>query len=223
MKVSYRLLSAVAVAGMGALWGSGCSGAASLPDTPLASGAIDAERGWAGYVEGSADAPIELIEYADFQCPACRQFWVLTVQDVKSRLVPTGQVRYVFKDFPLDGAHPNARTAHHAAACADEQGSFVPMHDRLFTSQSDWGLQPGSPLGMFKGFAEEIGLDVDAYDTCMGEGRYRARIQASLESGVEQGVTSTPTLIVGGLRYNGGMPYDRLKAIVDSLLEVETQ
>jgi protein-disulfide isomerase len=221
MKGFYMILGGVAIAGAGALWWSN-SGAASLPDDPISSGAIDAERGWPGYVEGSADAPIELIEYADFQCPACRQFWVLTVQDVKNRLVPTGQVRYVFKDFPLDGPHAHARAAHHAAACASEQGSFLAMHDMLFNSQGEWGLQLGSPLGMFKGYAEEIGLDGEAYDACMGEGRYRARIQASLESGLERGVTSTPTLIIGGRLYTG-MPYDRLKAIVDSLLAVETQ
>ncbi len=222
MKGFYRILGGVAIAGAGALWWSSCSGAASLPEHPISRGAIDAERGWPGYVEGSAEAPIEVIEYADFQCPACRQFWVLTVEDVKNRLVPTGQVRYVFKDFPLDGPHPHARAAHHAAACASDQGSFLAMHDMLFNNQGEWGLQLGSPLGKFKGYVEQIGLDGEAYNACMGEGRYRARIQASVESGLDLGVTSTPTLVIGGRLYTG-MPYDRLKAIVDSLLEVETQ
>lgn len=223
MRGYYRIFVGVAIAGASALLWTGCNRAASLPDDALSRGAIDAERGWAGHVEGSADAPIELIEYADFQCPACRQFWVLTVQDVKSRLVSTGQVRYVFRDFPLDGPHPHARAAHHAAACASDQGSFWPMHDILFNSQGEWGQQLGSPLGMFKGFAEQIGLDVAAYDACMGEGRFRARIQASVESGLDLGVTSTPSLIVGGRLYNGGMAYDQLKAIVDSLLAIQAQ
>ena len=221
MKGFYMVLGGIALVGTGALWWASNGGGAGLPSDALSRAAIDAERAFPGYVEGSEDAPVELIEYADFQCPACRQFWVLTVQDIKSRLVPTGQVRYVFRDFPLD-MHPHARVAHHAAACASEQGSFVAMHDMLFGNQNDWGLQAGSPIRTFRGYAEQIGLDVASYDTCMTEGRYRARIQASVENGVAQGVTGTPTLIIGGRAY-GSMPYDDLKGIVDSLLALETQ
>ena len=221
MKGFYMVLGGIALAGTGALWWASNGGGGGLPSDPLPRSAIDAERAFPGYVEGSDDAPVELVEYADFQCPACRQFWVLTVQDIKSRLVPTGQVRYVFKDFPLD-IHPHARVAHHAAACASEQDAFVAMHDMLFGNQNEWGLRAGSPIRTFRGYAEQIGLDVPAYDACMSEGRYRARIQASVETGAANGVTGTPTLMIAGRAY-GSMPYDELKGIVDSILALETQ
>jgi protein-disulfide isomerase len=222
MKGVYMIVGGIVLLGGGAFWWNANQAGAAFPDGPISSADIDAARSFPGYVEGSPDAPVEIAEFADFQCPACKQFWVLTEQDVKQRLVSTGQVRFVFHDFPLDG-HPHSRAAHHAAACSDEQGKFWQMHDALFLHQGEWGVNPNSPLGAFRGFAKDIGLNLEEYDACMREGRYRARIQASSEKGIELGVTSTPTLFIGGQRYNG-MPYDQLKAIVDSVMATaETQ
>ncbi len=194
-------------------------GAARLPTGPISTGDIEAGRAFPGYIDGSPDAPVEIVEYADFECPACRQAWILTVRDIKARLVQSGQVRYIFRDFPLD-MHPKARIAHHAAACADEQGFFWQMHDQLFNAQGQWAAAPGSGERQFEGYAESIsGLDVDAYNQCMESGRYRGRIQASFERGGGDGVGSTPTFFIGGQRYSN-MPYDQVKAIVDSLSAV---
>ncbi len=220
MKGFYAILGAIAVVGVGGiLWAR--SGASRLPSEPLSAGAIQAAKGFGGYVVGSESAPIEVIEYADFQCPACSQFWVLTMQQVYERLISTGKVRWVFRDMPLE-MHDKARLAHHAAACASEQGLFWPMHDKLYSEQRVWfGLARAE--GTFRDFAREIGADPGGYDECMGEGRYRARIQASFENAVSVGVSSTPSFVIGDRIYPGALPFDEFNSIVDSLLEAGTQ
>jgi len=134
--------------------------------------------------------------------------------------VATGRVRYAFRDFPLS-MHVNSRPAHHAAACAAEQGMFQQMHDKLFGMQDQWTRRSGAET-RFRRYASDIGVDLGQYDTCMEEGRYRGRIQASIEGGAALGVNSTPTFIIGNRLY-GGMSYDRIKAIVDSLTVVASQ
>ncbi len=217
MKGFYIGVGALAVGGAGVLFLVG-SGAATVPTGPIDITAIEAARDWGGYVVGDADAPVEIIEYADFECPACRVWWVLTGVDLKRRLVASGRVRFSFRDFPL---HQNSIQAHHAAACADEQGMFELMHDKLFDTQDQWTGRPAVE-NRFHDYAGEIGVDLARYDECMGEGRYRARIQASREGGAEMGVTGTPAVFVGGTKY-AGLAYDQIKAIVDSLAPVGSQ
>lgn len=220
MKGFYVGFGALAVGGAGVLLVAMARGAAELPSGPIDVTAVESGRGWGGYVVGDADAPVEIIEYADFECPACRVQWVLTVQDVKQRLVATGRARYAFRDFPLS-MHVNSRPAHHAAACADEQGMFEQMHDKLFGMQDKWTGRSGAET-RFRRYAGDIGVDLGRYDACMEEGRYRGRIQASIEGGVALGVTSTPAFIIGDRLYSG-ISYDRIKAIVDSLTAVASQ
>ncbi len=220
MKGFYIGLGALAVGGAGVLFVAMGRGGATVPTGPIDLAAIEAARDWGGYVVGDADAPVEIIEYADFECPACRVWWVLTAHDVKRRLVSSGRVRFSFRDFPLSG-HRNASQAHHAAACAGEQGMFEQMHDKLFDTQNLWTGRAGVE-GRFYGYAEEIGVDLARYDECMGEGRYRARIQASIETGADMGVTGTPAVFIGNTKYSG-ITYDQLKAIVDSLAPVDGQ
>ena len=216
----YVGLGAVAVVGTGALVMAMGRGGAALPSGPIEMSAIESAREFGGYVIGSPDAPVEIIEFADFECPACRSQWVLTMIDVKQRLVPTGQVRWAFRDFPLN-IHPNARAAHHAAACMADQGKFWEIHDRLFETQNEWAGRSGAEK-RFRSYAREVGADVDQYDACMGEGRFRGRIQASIEGGVSLGVGSTPSYLIGDRLY-GSLTYDEMKALVDSLASIATQ
>ncbi len=218
MKGFYIGVGVLAVGGAGVLFLAMGGGAAAVPTGPIDMAAIEAARDWGGYVVGDADAPVEIIEYADFECPACRVWWVLTAVDLKRRLVASGRVRFSFRDFPL---HQNSIQAHHAAACADEQGMFKQMHDKLFDTQNEWTGRAGVE-GRFHDYAGQIGVDLARYDECMGEGRYRARIQASREGGAEMGVTATPNLFVGGIEYPG-LAYDQIKAIVDSLAPAGSQ
>ncbi len=220
MKGFYVGLGAIAVLGAGALATAMVRGGASLPSGPIDLSAIEEARGFGGYSVGDPGAPVEIVEFADFECPACRMDWVLTIHDIKQRLVSTGRVRLVFRDFPLN-SHMNARPAHHSAACVAEQGKFWEMHDRLFDTQSAWTGRSGAER-MFRGYARDLGVDVDEYDACTREGRFRARIQASLEGGVSLGVAATPSYLIGDRLYTS-LSYDEMKAVVDSLAGAATQ
>ena len=220
MKGFYVGLGAIAVFGAGALAMAMLRGGASLPSGPIDISAIEEARGFGGYSLGDPGAPVEIVEFADFECPACRQAWVLIIHDVKQRLVNTGRVRLVFRDFPLN-MHINARAAHHSAACVAEQGKFWERHDRLFETQSEWTGRSGAEK-MFRGYARDLGVDLDEYDACTREGRFRARIQASVEGAVSLGVGSTPSYLVGDRLYTFES-YDQVKAVVDSLAGAATQ
>lgn len=213
MKGFYLGLGAIALVGVGALlWARSSGGGTSLSLETVEPIALTG-TGFEGYVLGRDSAPVTIVEYADFQCPACARFALLTGPDVKRRLVEPGRVRWVFRDFPLN-IHPNAVPAHHAAACASDQGRFWEMHDMLFSRHSDW-VQESRPERRFVEYARGLGLDMPVYEACMNEGRHLARIRALQQQGIEQGVTSTPTFIIGNQRVSDALLYDELVRLVD--------
>src|ERR671911_475858 len=156
--------------------------------------------GFAGYVKGSASAPVEITEYADYQCPFCQTFATLQMPTIEERLIKTGRLRWRYRDFPLQ-MHPFARLAAHSAACADEQGKYWEQHDRIYEGQGAWST--GDADDHFRDYARTIGLDLARYDECMQSGKYAGRIQAGVEEGAKAGVPSPPTLLVGGRLYQG--------------------
>ncbi|MEK6689580.1 MAG: thioredoxin domain-containing protein, partial [Gemmatimonadota bacterium] len=172
-----------------------------------------------GYVLGSADAPVEIMEFADYQCPACEKFEMVEFPYVVERLINTGRVRYVYRDFPLDQPHKWARLAAHAAACANDQGKFWEVHGGIYATQTEWSFSSRAG-NQFRDIAGKQGLDLGSYDECMSSLRYAGRLQASLEEGLRLGVNSTPSFLIGGRLYPGVLPYDRIKALVDSLSPV---
>jgi len=171
--------------------------------------------GFRGYVKGSASAPVEITEYADYQCPFCQTFATLQMPTIEDRLIETGRVRWRYRDFPLQ-QHSFARLAAHSAACADEQGKYWEQHDRIYEGQSNWA-QARNAASIFRDYARGIGLNVEQYDACMNAGKYAGRIQASLNEGVQLGVSSTPTLLVGDRLYRGRFDSDAIIKLVDSL------
>lgn len=215
LKWFYWGIGALAVAGGGWIWASVNRSSAASFAQPLPPSEVAAAAGFPGYVLGSDSAPVEITEYADFQCPACAQFWVLTFHDIEARLIGAGKVRWRFHDRPLDGPHVFARLAAHSGACAGEQGRFWPMQDQLFGNQATWSVQR-NPDRSFRAYARAIGLDLTRYDDCMRTGRYRARIQADVEAAEQLGVTSTPTFVIGRMRYPRAMVYDDFKRLIDS-------
>ncbi len=169
-----------------------------------------------GYLLGKPDAPVQVLEFADFECPACGQFFVLTEPDVRQRLIDTGEINYRFLDLPLPG-HKNTWPASHAAACANEQGKFWEMHDALFMGQDKWnGEATSRPKGVMKDFAKSIGLDVDKWEQCFDDQKYLRNIQANRAEGEKRLVGSTPTFIIGSKMVPGSISYDKFKAYVDS-------
>ena len=188
---------------------------AAAPEALKVDPAIPLPKG-EGYLLGKADAPVQVLEFADFECPACGQFYVLTEPDVRQRLVETGEVSYRFLDFPLP-MHRNTLPASNAAACANEQGKFWEMHDRIFAGQDEWsGPATSRPKGVLKGYAEAIGLDVAKWESCFDEEKYRLNILANKAEGEKRLVSSTPTFVIGSRMVAGSISFDKFKAYVDS-------
>ncbi|MGQ0646894.1 MAG: DsbA family protein [Gemmatimonadaceae bacterium] len=171
-----------------------------------------------GYLLGNPSAPVRVIEFADFECPACEQFFTLTEPDVRTRLIETGQISYTFMDFPLP-MHPNTWAASNAAACANEQGKFWEMHDALFNTQDQWnGFATKRPKGKLKELAGQTGLDVSQWEECYDAQKYLANIQAHEREAGRQGAGQTPTFIIGSRRVPGSISFDKFKAYVDTAL-----
>jgi protein-disulfide isomerase len=168
-----------------------------------------------GYVMGSPTAPVEVIEFADFECPACGQYATITEPDVRTRLVNTGQVRVRYIDYPLP-MHRNTWDASLAAACANDQGKFWEMHDALFANQDRWNTEATSrPRGPIGELARSVGLDMAKYGACMDADTHRAKIQSHLAEAEKRNIGSTPTFVFNGTVVPTALPYDAFKKYVD--------
>lgn len=212
----FLLVLGVVAVGGGAWLLSKTLGAPDLP-VRAAVGARDT-TGFQGYVIGSPSAPVEVVEYADFQCPICAGFDQVQYPDIKARLIDAGKIRFVHRDFPLDQPHPHARLAAHAAACADDQGRFWEMKDAIYRRHATWNFaSQRDAYRVFGEMAAAAGADRAAWEACMESGRHAARIQASYEEGARIGVGSTPTFLIAGRLYSISSS-DRMVAIVDSLI-----
>jgi len=213
----YAALAIIAVVGIGAL-----AYVATRPKnvaTTVEPAAVVAGEPQ-GYLLGKPDAPVQVIEFADFECPACAQFATLSEPDVRKRLVEPGLISYRFYDYPL-AMHKNTWHASNAAACADEQGKFWEMHDQLFNEQDRWNGQATSrPKSQFQGYAKAIGLDVDKWEQCYDARKYEPRIKANEQMAIKRGASQTPTFVIGNQMVGGAISYDRFKAMVDSALVV---
>ena len=206
-------VAVVAVIGIGAL-----SWVASRPKN-VSSSAIDPSlppMQAQGYLVGSPTAPVEITEFADFECPSCGQYATLTEPDVRTRLVNTGKVRVRYLDFPLD-MHKNTWAASLAAACANDQGKFWEMHDAIFAAQDKWnGEATGNPRKVLEGIATGLGLDKSKYGSCMDAETHRAQILANQQEGMRRGVNSTPSFLIGGKLYPGALPFDEINKLVEA-------
>ena len=146
------------------------------------------------HIQGLTDAPLTLVEYGDYECPACGQAYpiIKAIQHAAGK-----QLRFVFRNFPLVNAHPYAEHAAEAAESAGTRGRFWEMHDLLFENQA--GLEDQQ----LAQYAMELGLDARTLVTEVREGRFTPRIREDFISGVKSGVNGTPTFFINGLRYDG--------------------
>ena len=220
-KAFYWLLGVIALIGVAAIGyvatkpKAGPTDVKNIADTTNAGAAQ-------GYLMGKVDAPVKILEYADFECPGCAGFATVTEPDVRARIIEPGLASITYYDFPLT-QHRNTLAASNAAACADEQGKFWPMHDRLFHAQDEWnGEATDSPKPFFKRYATDVGVDVAKWEGCYDARKYQKRISANLADGLRRGVGSTPSFIIGNKLYRGMGGYDEMKAIVDSIAKATT-
>lgn len=171
-----------------------------------------------GYLMGDPAAPVQVLEFADFECPACMSFATLTEPDVRRNLVATGQISFRFLDYPLP-QHLNSWDASMAAACAHEQGKFWEMHDLIFANQDRWATQATRrPKAIFSSLAESLELNMGQWNECFDSRKYLNQIAANQREAERRGVRSTPTFIIGSRMIANAMSWDSFKAFVDSAL-----
>lgn len=146
------------------------------------------------HIQGNKNAPVELVEYGDFQCIDCGQAYpILKV----IQLEMGDDLKFVFRNFPLAQIHPHAVNAALAAEAAALQNKFWEMHDIIFNNQQQLELQH------LLFYAKNIGLDLDKFKEDIQEPALLAKVEADFESGIRSGVNRTPSFFINGLKFNG--------------------
>ncbi len=177
-------------------------------------------------VLGDPNAPITIIEFSDFQCPFCARFSTQTLPLLLEEYIDRGDVKLVYRDFPLQNSHPNAVPAAVAAECAHEQGQFKPMHDLLFENQAQWSPQETiQAVSTFSQYAAQIQLDQEVFDTCLTTGKYVNEVRMDLEDGRIYGISGTPGFFIGNddlgyVEISGAQPFENFKRVIDAQLGV---
>jgi len=174
--------------------------------------------------KGNPNAPVTVVEYSDFQCPFCSRFFQQTLPLIEENYIDTGKIKFVYKDLPLDSLHPNARAAHIAAECADEQGKFWEYHDVLFEKQPQWSNLASSELqNTFTQFATEMGLQAASFESCMQSPNIADEVNKDTLEAASFGATGTPTFFIGNekdgfIKLVGAQPYATFQRVIDNQL-----
>lgn len=156
---------------------------------------------------GPADAPITIVEFSDYQCPFCSRWH----DEVFGRMMEDyqGQIRFVYRDFPLKSIHPEAVPAAVAANCAGAQDSYWEYHSALFGGE--FGLGADSYLQ----YANKLGLDEASFSACLQDTAQHDEVEADFQFAAELGIQSTPTFFINGIAIVGAQPYSVFKQVID--------
>lgn len=157
---------------------------------------------------GTATAPVEVIEFSDFQCPFCQRANPVVEQVLKTY---GDKIKFVYRHYPLPN-HPNARPAAEAAACAQVQGKFWEYHDRLFANPAKLADAD------LKAHAAAIGLDASAFNNCFDNHQQQPGVDADIAAADAAGVTGTPAFFVNGRAIEGAQPFEAFQRIIDEEL-----
>ncbi len=175
-------------------------------------------------VKGDPDAPITIIEFSDFECPFCSRFYQNTLPAIEKNYIDTGKAKLVYMDLPLDNLHKNARLAHIAAECADDQGKFWEYHDMLFGTQAEWrGMTSDIHRTFLRQHAFDMGLDMEKYDLCLESPDILKEIEEDSLEAARNGAPGTPTFFIGTEKDGfeklvGAKPYASFQKALDSRL-----
>ena len=174
-----------------------------LPDAELATSNLLLPIQEDDHIEGSPNARYTLVEYGDYECPACGQLFQ-TIRQLHEQF--GGEVRLVFRHYPLSGRHPHAQQAGEAAEAADAHNKFWQMHDLLFENQSALKFKD------LVRYAEKIGLETKRFREDLKKRVYEERVREDFRRGVANGVYGTPGLFINGIRHNGGLEFEAIVA-----------
>jgi protein-disulfide isomerase len=210
--IFYVVLAAIAIVGVALLAIASLRPNADISNRPSITTSIPLDTLPA---RGKADAPVTVVEYADFQCPACGVFATTMEAGIVKDYIDTGKVRFVFHDFPLP-QHANAIAAAEAARSAADQGAFWPYHDLLYAKQAEWENSP-QPLVLFAAYAEQLKLDRGKFEATFNSHTHQEAIMRLYEDASNGGVNQTPTFVIDGKAYYA----NELRAAIDAALKVK--
>lgn len=176
---------------------------------------------------GDENAPVTMVEFSDYECPFCKQYFTQTYPQLKKDYIDTGKMKVVFRNLPLS-FHQNAHKEAEAALCARDQGgdaAYWKFHDEVFTKTTSNGL--GLALTELPNIATSVGIDGTVLQKCMDDGKFTKVVDDDLAYSATVGATATPTFFIGksdssgtimGTPLIGAQPYSTFKATIDALL-----
>ncbi len=169
------------------------------------------------WTKGTPGSKVEIVEYSDFQCPACRGFERI-INPIVSEF--SNHVYFAYRHFPLKSIHPNATLSARAAEAAGIQGKFWEMHDKLFEGQSAWEKQPSEEAKkIFITYATELELDLAAFEADIDSGKLIDKVEDAYNHAVEVGVTYTPSIFVNGVLIKNPGSVDEFRTLIRTYLD----
>lgn len=180
---------------------------------PAATGETQLVRADSHVLGEEGDSDVTFVEFLDFECEACRAFYPAVEQlraDFPDDL--TLAIRY----FPIP-SHANAQNAALAVEAAARQGQLEGMYQRMYDTQAEWGEKPDSQASVFRGFAEDLGLDLQQYDADVADPEVAARVQRDFDDGRALGVQGTPTFFLDGQRLEASDPNELYQLVQEAL------
>lgn len=172
---------------------------------------------------GGANAKVLVVEWADYQCPFCKQYFQNVEAQLKKDYIDSGKIKYAFRDFPFlgqastDPAGDESVNSANATRCANEQGKFWDYHDYLYNHQGQEN-QGAFSKDNLKKFAQALSLNTDQFNGCVDSNKYNSDVTKDLSAGRTVGVNGTPTVYVNGVQIVGSQPYDVFKTEIDKAL-----
>jgi protein-disulfide isomerase len=167
-------------------------------------------------IQGNKNAKVTIIEFADFRCPFCEQFFTNTEPQIISDYVNTGKVKYVFRDFAFLG--PASITAGDAAECANDQGKFWDYYNYLYKNQPDESDTSMYNTDTLTQEAVTLGMNGDTFRSCLDGKKDESKVNQDLADGQKAGVSGTPSFFVNGTALVGAQPYSAFKTLIDQEL-----
>jgi len=232
------LIAAILIGGalvFSSLYHGGGTGAAVTPPAPAIGNqggapapsatttAAIMQLGTRDAILGSANAPVTIVEYGDYQCPYCAQFFAQTEPSIISNYVNSGKVRMVFRNFAFLGAESTA--AAEAAECAEDQNKLWAYHDALYGAKVGDEQKGGTEddgfynRALFLKLAGNVGLDIPTFTSCIDSNKYATQVAKEQAAASAAGVGSTPTFYVNGTQILGAEPYASFQAAIESALQ----
>jgi protein-disulfide isomerase len=166
---------------------------------------------------GDPNAPVKIVEYADFQCPYCRLYWQDTEPQIFTSYVKTGKVYYEYRSV---GGYlgEESQAAAEAAYCAGDQGKFWDYRDTLFAHWTGENVGDFTPEKLQQ-YAASLGLDQVAFEQCLSSGKMTARVQQDLDNAKNDGIKGTPSFIINGTIIEGAQPFAAFQQAIEQALQ----